>query len=135
MFPVGQTTGGPGPVGPPQNLSQSSNIAGSNSLGLGGLGPIMSPVNSSQSGSSIGAPPGMITSTDSSPIGQQGMPSSTLLSGPSSTGSVTGSSSLMSSSGNGSSSSSILPLGGIGTGTFLNKSIPTLNLKLNKSLF
>lgn len=59
----------------------------------------------------LGAPPGMMTTMDNPSLGPPGMTPSTLLSGQSSSGSVTGGS-----TGNGNSATSILPLGGLGPG-------------------
>jgi len=102
MYPVGQPTQGPGPVGPPPSMSQQSGMGGANTLGLGGLGPILP----------AGAPPGpsgpplggILAVADTSPLGPPGMPP------PGATALIPGS------SGNGASGGTILPVTGLGLG-------------------
>ena len=101
MYPVGQPTQGPGPVGPPPSLNQSGLGAGG-ALGLGGLGPILpSGAPPGPSGQSVG---GILAVSDTSPLGPPGMP-------------PPGATALMGAgSGNGSTGGTILPVGGLGLG-------------------
>ena len=103
MYPVGQPSGGPGPVGPPPNMNQQQQgIGGSNTLGLGGLGPMIpSGGMPGPSAGPIGSLPsgGLLTTSDTSPLGPPGMPP------------PAGATSLV-----GSSGVTILPVGGLGLG-------------------
>ena len=103
MYPIGQTPGGPGPVGPPPNHNQQSSLGSSTSLGLGGLGPMM-PSSHTTSGSLSGPPGGgHLTGVDTPPLGPPGMP-------------PVGATTLIGSGNNGGTPTTVLPPGGLGLG-------------------
>ena len=103
MYPIGQTPGGPGPVGPPPNHTQTSlsNSTGL-SLGLGSLGPMIPSSHTNSTSGPIGGPSGHLTGIDTSPLGPPGMP-------------PVGSTTLIG-TGNGGTPTTVLPPGGLGLG-------------------